>query len=570
MVKKTLSILICSLWAISGIAQQVDIEKISKIGENKPIAINGGLSLGNVFYSGNQTSGRQDWTYYLNGTVNFNIYGQLNIPITVNLTNLGKDLSYPSLPNRLSIHPTYKWITGHIGDVSMTFSPYTLNGHQFTGAGVELTPPGKFKVSAMGGRLLKKVEYDYGNPYIMPNYSRIGGGAKVQYDDAKFSVGMIYFGAKDQEKEDIYYVMDSLGITPAENNVFSWNASLNFVKNMNFTVEYAISLFTRDKRAPKESSFFLDNILGRKTSTSAYHALNARLNYQIHKNTIGIGYERIDPEYHTLGAYYFNNDYENITLNFARPFLKDDKANIAVSFGVQRDDLDNTKEESSDRYVGSVNLNYNPTEDLQMSLNFSTFQSYRNVKSQFDYINEVSPYDNMDTLQFSQLSQNLDFSAMYTFKKTEKQNQRLNLLVSYQESADRQGKISLPGGVSRFVNSALGYGLQLIPQGINITSSLNASYSYGAATESYTIGPMVGATASFLKKSLTTGFSTAYNINMDGGDIRARVFNLRLNAAYRMKKKHSLNANMVWQNRNITDKSKKDAITTTVSYAYSF
>jgi hypothetical protein len=451
----------------------------------------------------------------------------------------------------------------------MNFSSYTLSGHQFTGAGVDLTP-GKLKIGVMGGRLLKRVEYDVSNPSVMPNYSRVGAGVKVQYDDAKYSVGMIYFGAKDKAESSMFQTMDSLGITPMQNNAFSWNATLNLVKNMNLTVEYAISLLTRDSRAPKEDGSFMDGILGRKTSTSAYHAVNARLNYQLQKNTIGIGYERIDPGYKTLGAYYFNNDYENITLNFARPFLKNDKANVAVSFGAQHDNLDNTKEESSEKYVGSVNLNYNPTENLQTSLNFSTFQSYRNIKSQFDYINETSPYDNMDTLRFVQLTQNLDASIMYTFKKTEKQQQRINLNASYQESADRQGGISLPGNVSRFLNSALGYGIQFIPQGINITSSVNASYNYGGAIESYTIGPMIGVTASFFKKKLTAGASTAYNMNINEGNVQAKVLNCRANASYRIKKRHSFNASIVWQNRDIKDKKKTDAVTATVAYAYSF
>ncbi|NDV70029.1 hypothetical protein [Dysgonomonas sp. 25] len=570
MIRKITLLFILTLFTGHLAAQQVDLGKIGDITKNKPITIHGGLSLGNVFYSGNQSSGRQDWTYYLNGTVNLNIYQQINIPLSVNLTNLGKDLSYPSLPNRLSIHPTYKWITGHIGDVAMNFSNYTLSGHQFTGAGVDLTPEGKFKISAMGGRLLKKVNYDYENPSIMPNYRRMGMGAKVQYDDQRFSVGMIYFTAKDKEEAGMFHTMDSLGITPMQNNVFSWNATLNLVKNMSFSVEYAISLLTRDTRSPRESSWFLDDITSRRASTSAYHAVNARFNYQLKKNTIGIGYERIDPNYKTLGAYYFNHDYENITLNFARPFLKDDKANVAASLGIQRDDLDNTKEESSDRYVASLNLNYNPTEDLQTSLNFSTFQSYRNIKSQFDYINQTSPYDNMDTLRFTQLSQNIDASVMYTFKRTEKQMQRVNMLVSFQESADRQGGISLPGNVSRFLNSALGYGIQFIPQGISLTSSLNASYNYSGTMESYTVGPMVGATASFLQKTLTTGMSASYNVNIDSGDIRARIFNYRANAAYRVKKRHSFNASLVWQNRDIVDKKHTDAITTTIAYSYNF
>jgi hypothetical protein len=566
--KKLITIFITGIFSYLGFAQQVDVENVLNAGKNKPLTFNGGLSAGNIFYTGSEQSGRQAWTYYLNGNLNMNIYGLVDIPVSINLTNLGSNMSYPSLPNRFSLHPSYKWITAHIGDVAITFSPYTLNGHQFTGGGVDLTP-GKLKVSAMGGRLLRRIGYSPEIPSLMPNYERWGYGTKVQYDDAKFSVGMTYFGAKDRENEAMALTTDSLGILPMQNSAFGWNLGLNIVKNLTFTVEYGLSLLTRDVRASRENSSFVDDVFSRRTSTSIYHALNARVNYQFLKNTVGVGYERIDPQYQTLGAYYFNNDYENITLNYSRPFLKQDKANVALSFGVQRDNLDNTKEESSNRYVGSVNLNYNPTEDLQTSLNFSTFQSYRNLKSQFDYINEMSPYDNMDTLQFTQLSQNLDAGVMYTFQKSETRNQRLNLNASYQQAADQQGGISLPGNVSRFVNSALGYGVTLIPQNINITTSINATYAYANIAESYTLGPMAGITGSFFQKVLTCGFSTSYNVNIHSGDVQAKVLNCRASAAYRFLKKHNLNANVVWQNRNLPVKT-TDAVTTTVAYSYSF
>ena len=557
---------LCVLCAIAT-AQQVNLEDVGNVFKNKPVKINGGLSAGSVFYEGTQQSGRQPWTYYLNGNVNFSFFSLINIPLSVNLTNLGADMSYPSLPNRLSLHPTYKWATAHIGDVSMSFSPYTLNGHQFTGGGVDLTP-GKFKISAMGGRLLREVPLD-GDPLAMPNYARYGYGLNTQYDGGKYIVGLSYFGGKDVENKDMQFHMDSLGVAPMQNNVFGLNTTLNVITNLTLNVEYAVSLLTRDMRAAKNEDW-LGNLFGQRTSTNTYHAVNAKLSYQLLKNTIGIGYERIDPDYKTLGAYYFNNDYENITLNFARPFLKNDKANVAISVGVQRDDLKTQKTETTERYVSSINLNYNPSEDLQTSFNYSTFQSYRNLKSQFDYINELNPYENTDTLNFTQLSQNLDGAIMYTFQKSEKQNQRLNLNVSYQTAADQQGGISLPGNVTRFLNSALGYGYALIPHGFNLTTSVNASYNYGGMIESYTFGPMLGVTKSFFEKTLQTGLSSSYNVNLASGDVNAKVLNLRCNASYRLKKKHNFATNFVWQNRNVINKPTTDALTTTVTYSYSF
>ncbi|MDR3226347.1 MAG: hypothetical protein LBT56_01580 [Prevotellaceae bacterium] len=568
--KISLAIILCFM-AVNMLAQSVDVENIGNIFKNKPFAFNGGLSAGSVFYNGNQQSGRQSWTYYINGNVNVSIYGQLNIPISINFTNLGKNMSYPSLPNRLSLHPTYKWITGHIGDVSMSFSPYTLSGHQFTGGGVDLTP-GKFKISMMGGRLLKGMDYSAENPAVMPNYERFGYGIKTQYDAENYAVGLTYFGAKDTKNEHAEYLLDSLGIKPAQNSVISVDVRLNLLKNITFMAEYALSFFTHDLRAPKdEKSSAIKNIFGNKTSTSLYDAFNAKLNWQLAKNTIGIGYERIAPDYKTLGAYYFNNDYENLTLNYARPFLKGDKANVALSLGVQRDDLKNQNDNTNTRYVGSVNLNYNPSEKLQLTANYSTFQSFRNLKSQFDYINEISPYDNMDTLNYTQLSQNIDGSISYNLKATETQNQRLNMTVSYQESADKQGNVTLQGNVSRFLNSSLIYNLSLPKKNLNIMASANYSYNYGGAVESHTFGPMLGVTAGFLEKKLTTGFSTAYNVNVSNGDTQIKVFNVRVNAAFVMFKKHNISANVVWQNRNSVIKNNKtDAITTTFAYSFSF
>jgi hypothetical protein len=47
----------------------------------------------------------------------------------------------------------------------------------------------------------------------------------------------------------------------------------------------------------------------------SYSAYNGGVNLKLKKGMVGVKYERIDPGYKTLGAYYFNNDLENITLN---------------------------------------------------------------------------------------------------------------------------------------------------------------------------------------------------------------------------------------------------------------
>ncbi len=146
-----------------------------------------------------------------------NLFSQVNLPFSFSLTNVGSDFGYPTLPNRLSVHPMYKWITGHIGDVAMSFSPYTLNGHMFRGVGVDLTPKGPFKISAMGGRFVRAVEYDPATASrVTPAaYERWGYGAKVRYDQADYYLGMNVFTARD-DAGSLAWQPDSLNICRRE------------------------------------------------------------------------------------------------------------------------------------------------------------------------------------------------------------------------------------------------------------------------------------------------------------------------------------------------------------------
>lgn len=155
-IKKTLRVLLFLITTTS-FSQNVDLDNLGGfIGKGKPLKISGGFSANSVFYNSSQDSGREAFTYFLQGNINIS-YMALSVPISYSYSNQGSQLDYevPFKFNRLSLHPKYKWVQAHIGDVAMSFSPYTLSGHQFTGGGIELTPKGDFKIAAMAGRLLK-------------------------------------------------------------------------------------------------------------------------------------------------------------------------------------------------------------------------------------------------------------------------------------------------------------------------------------------------------------------------------------------------------------------------------
>lgn len=531
-----------------------NIEEVLAFRKKKPLKISGSISARATLFSSRPSEARQSFTYQLTGSVNLSLYELLNIPLSFNLNNYGANFSYPSLPNRLSLHPSYKWAKAHIGDVSMSFGPYTLNGHQFTGLGVELSP-GRWQVSAMAGRLLKRVDADPNIPSLQVGYERWGYGLKTRYEGSTFALGGTVFAARDRDGR-ISFDIDALGIYPKGNIALGLEGSLSLIKDLKLSLEYGLSRMQQDLRSAE---------------VSYYHALKADVSYSFVGNTLGVGYERIDPGYATLGAYYFNNDYENLTLNYSRSFF-DSKLSLALSGGVQRDDLMGQKQEHNKRFVGSAQVGFTPSEALSASVSLSSFQSYRNLKSSFDYINARTPYDNLDTLQFTQLSHSLDADISWRLKQSEAQTQTLSATLSYQEAADRQGRYIQPGQLTRFMNLGTSYSLDLSALDLTLTGGFNVSNNYADRKAVLTLGPSLSLAKRFLKKQLSTGLSLSYNETQEVGHRLAQVYNLRATAGYRFWGKHGLNASVAYQGRKLLQavSAPRSSFTSELSYSYSF
>lgn len=537
------------------LADAQNIEELLAFRKKKPLKISGSLSARATQFSSQPREARQGLTYQLTGAVNLSIYELLNLPLTFNLNNYGSNFSYPSLPNRLSLHPSYKWAQAHIGDVAMSFSPYTLNGHQFTGLGVELKP-GRWQLSAMAGRLLRRVEADPNIPSFQPGYERWGYGLKTRYEGGKFALGLAVFTARDKARQ-ISFDFDALGIHPKSNLAIGLEGSLRFVQNLQLSWEYGLSRMQPDQRSEV---------------ITYYQAFKADLTYSFWGNTLGIGYERIDPDYETLGAYYFNNDYENLTASYSRSFFAG-KLSLALSGGLQRDDLVGQKRERTQRFVGSAQIGFTPSDAFSASLSLSSFQSFRNLKSSFDYINAQTPYDNLDTLSFIQLSHSLDAEVSWQVKQTEAQRQTLSANLSYQEAADKQGDYIQPGQLTRLMNLGANYNLDLTPLDLSLVGGFNVSSNYADRKTILTWGPHLRVNKRLLKKQLTTSLSLAYNTTQEEGRPLAQAYNLRASASYRFWGKHGLQLNLAYQGRQLMNPSQtrsRSSMMSEISYSYTF
>jgi hypothetical protein len=559
-----LGLLIIFILLISNNAysQEVDLESFYK----PNFKVTGGVSANTIFYGSNTNSSREPFTYVLSGNLNVSAFN-FTMPIFYSITNQGKDLGY-SAPfdfNRFCLMPKYKWVKAYIGNVTMTFSPYTLNGFPFRGVGLELTPRGPFKISVMGGQLLKAVTETEGLDGI-PVYQRMGYGAKIGYEKERYKIGWIGFYAKDNYSSLNADYIDK-GVTPKENWVNSFTFNTSLVKNLDFNVEYALSVLTDDTRAKSLSGGnYRDRIFSAKENTSFLNAVNVSFDYAIQKSKIGLTYERIDPNYNTLGALYFTNDLENIAFRFSRPFYKDN-INVAASLGYQRDDLVRQKRQNTKRIVGSINMNYKITDQLNFTGSYSNFSTYTNRKlDQFDLINNPNVVP-ADTLNYRQLSQNANLNMSYAFGK--KKNQNLNLNYSVAGQANEQDGIIRKGQASMVQNYNLAHSINFMATKFALNSSLNYTSNTVGQFDNSSMGASIGVSKKVLKEKMIANFGLLYN-NTESQTNSSSVFGVKLNNSYTLMKKHIFSLSAISMFRNSSSAPSNNDILLNLNYNYSF
>ncbi len=564
MQKKILTLLIV-LGAFQLSAQQLD-----QIGKAKFLTASGGVSVNAVGYKAFGIEQRRDpLNYFISGNMNFMVWG-FSVPLSFSYSN--QQFSYAQPFNRASLHPSYKWVRAHIGTTSMNFSSYTLSGHQFSGVGLEIEPPGNWKFAAMYGRLQKAIDPDVAIPEgEQPAYERWGYGSKVRYGKGGNFIQGIVFKAAD-DKNSIRVPSDSLGIFPKDNLVLGVEGGAKLFNKLNLKVEYAASALTHDSQSidaePKETNPFgyLGDYFPYQQSTKVYQAFKGRVDYRFLNYAVGVGYERIDPEYQTLGAYYFNNDLENMTLNVASTFLKN-RLNITTSGGLQKDNLDGKKTSEFRRLIGNVQVNVRPTKKLNINANYSNLQTHTNIRDQFDDASRPTEYDRLDTLNYTQVSQSAGFNVSYAISSSKKKRQSVNMNFAYQKASDSQNNNNSGGG---FYNMNTAWSLALPEKNFNVSASVNVSYSEMMGTETLTIGPGVNFRRSFLNKKLKAGLGLNYNQNRVDNTPQGQVYNARFTGDYSPNKQHKVNFSLIAVHRAGTQSTDMTELTINIGYNTNF
>lgn len=526
---------------------------------SQAVKLSGGLNAYAGLYQASGIDARNQTTPFgLSGSLNVILPGGISLPFSMVLGNQGASFRQPF--NQFGVSPTYKWAMVHAGYRNVQFSPFTLAGHTFLGGGFEINP-GKLRLGAVYGRFNKAISTDLANPdQALPSFKRTGYAVKLGYGTASNYVDLNLLNAADDQNS----ITPNESIAPARNTVIGLTSRFTLVKKVSFELDAAGSAYTRDTRAqliPLEQGSLLKAFtifMPAQLSTQLTTALQTAVGYQDKVFGLKLQYKRIDPNFQTMGAYYFQSDIVSYTV--APSFnLMNSKLRIMGSLGIQKDNLAQNKNAQTGRTVGSAVLSFNPSTAFGIDLQFSNY----GISQQAG----LRPI--IDTLRLAQNNLSLMGNLRYNLQN-ESVSHLFTLTATHQQLSDlNQNTAEFTQNQNQNVN--LSYFFTQLESGFGANAT--ASYTQTFLPQNQTVrfyGPTVGVNHTLLDKKLNVSASGSYLFNQQLGQ-NGQVINGSANASYQLGKRQSLSLQLGYLNSNTGQPDQKfNELRGSLGYGISF
>ncbi len=488
---------VCSAWYLHAQSEK-----------KQALSFHGTASLSVGTFQQQNYNGRQPGFFWsLSGNPVFGVYGH-PMPVSMMVSNQQRSINGPF--SQIGMSPTYKWAKFHVGVRSLSLSPFSVAGHTFLGGAVELNP-GAFRFAVLGGRFQKAREADTSSVFhLRPAYKRLGYGIKVGVGKTRNYFDFIYFKAKDDSTSIQPIARRTGNLTPDENAVLGISSRISFSKRIYLQIDGGASLYTRDTRSElltnesddeklKKIASQLSWIMPFHTSTALSFAGEAGLRYQSKQFQLGLSYRRVEPEYNSMGAWFFQTDVQQVTITPAFSFNKG-RSRIQFNTGWQSDNLLKLKPATSQRIIGGMNLSLNPTTRFGIELQANNFQ-----------FTQENRYLESDSLRLQQSTLFLNVSPHWLFRDGTT-TRTITGSLAYQKSDD-YNPYTRQNLRSGFVFGQVTYTWQQQKNGLNLGVSLNGrANKSGTAVDDKSIGLTANAGKPFFKNKLNLQANLNYSL----------------------------------------------------------
>ena len=533
--------------------QAQDLENIKK---QDPFSIRGSVGVEFTYYNAvNKPSSYDPFTYRFSGNPVISIYG-FELPFAFHASNRGNKFSQPF--STFGVSPKYKWITAHAGYRSLNFSSFSLGGQLILGGGLELNP-GRFRFGIIGGRFQKAVDPDTASSSYAA-FKRVGFAAKIGYGTEKNYVDVILLKGRDRENS-----IDSIppDIRPGENVVFALKTYQKIPGGLFVEGEWAHSLYARDVRLAEQDG---NNLLGtvlpflitERANTVGRNAIEARAGYEMDVFGIAATFRRIDPEFESMGAYFFQDDVMSITVD-PTIYLMQKKLTLSGSIGFERDNLDENKTATTKRLIGSANVDLS-LQKYMLSIGFSNYG-----------ITQSDLATGQDSLyQIDQVNRDVTMNHSLIFT-SEKVSHIVNLFGQYMQASDRNESDFIDISYNNLGGNSL-YVLSLLKPGTSISAGASVNRFEQDTLTNMSYGPNYGLTQQLLKKQMTVSLSHSIQWTRFMETNQNISHRIRFGASYRIKRQHniSVKCNVHRVNALVGGASDFTEIKASLGYEYKF
>jgi hypothetical protein len=558
--KSHIYIVLITLFSISAYSQD-----LTEIKSKKPFEYSGSIDLRGISYTAKGIDPRRNpYTFVITGAPVLSFYG-FTVPVSFSYSPQGATFNQPF--NQIGLSPKYKWITLHGGYRNVSFSPYTLAGHTLLGGGFELTP-GKFNLGFMTGRLNRSTTIDTLSGYVRPeSFSRYGTAIKLGYGTQDKMINLSFLSAKDSEK-GFKGNLDSTTVNQAANTVLGGDFKYSFFNKLSIYGDGAISIYTKnihsdleiDLDSSRKGLKTIKNLVDLNATSEYFLAYSGGIGYVEKLFSIKATYRKVEPNFQSMGAYFFQNDLQQITINPGLVLLQG-KLRFNGSLGLQKDNLKNRKLAQTKRVISMANLNWDINTKFGLDANYTNFTMNSEPT--------VAMVDNKFLL--AQTNENLSVTPRLVLS-TSASTQIFILSYNGSRLKDLSEETSDENDIFSSV-AMLNYTLTLNPSNLSINAGVNYVNNKMSVGNISNQGISLGASKGLLKNKILISTQNSYTrsqlMNGDG-----TIMNFSINGSYAPLKAHRINLRASSMSnstkRENLEPMKYSELTAEIGYTFSF